>query len=235
MPATTPTTALTIDLPQTFYDDHTSRDLPAPAIEKRLARTYRCSGSLAEWGELLSDAHHYATDASLSHDPELRGLSNSAKATAARIRAALEEAGLSEEQAIAASTAAEEPEEDRPLIEQPEGTRSDGRSLPRRINLGLTDLLDAGLIEPGAELTYKLRGHAEERRARINPDGTIRYAGENYASPSAAGLAARLELIPEATGSNGWEEWKLPQGEESKLRPLGRLRDQLLDQLQAQA
>ena len=80
----------TIDIPLRFYDDHIARDLIAPTVVKRLARTVRIEVKIGspEWDELLSDATHYATDDSYISDTYYRGISMSAKAAVRAMQAA---------------------------------------------------------------------------------------------------------------------------------------------------
>lgn len=78
----------TFEIPQKFYDDHRSRDLPTGIIEQTKARTYVVRLDEIAYRDLLSDADYYS-DAS-QFDRELLGLSRSARATAQRLRDAVD-------------------------------------------------------------------------------------------------------------------------------------------------
>ena len=73
----------TIRIPRRFFDDHTERDLPAPAILKRNRTHYWIDANSADLAELLNDAEHYADR--WGPDGGL-GLRMSAKATAKAIK-----------------------------------------------------------------------------------------------------------------------------------------------------
>lgn len=75
-----------VDLPQRFYDDHVSRDLPAGCFEKRLARKHRIALDRDSYDELLDDARHYA-DPGMGFASEEPGLVASARATVRRLEA----------------------------------------------------------------------------------------------------------------------------------------------------
>ena len=85
----------------------------------------------------------------------------------------------------------------------------------------VTDLLEAGLIEPDTPLTWTRPRIGETYNAQVLSTGAIRLGdGRTYSSPS---LAAR-----EAAGIvayNGWNAWKVPDGQ-----TLAQLRTELLEQ-----
>ena len=85
----------------------------------------------------------------------------------------------------------------------------------------VTDLLEAGLIEPDTPLTWIRPRIGETYNAQVLSTGAIRLGdGRTYSSPS---LAAR-----EAAGIvayNGWNAWKVPDGQ-----TLAQLRTELLEQ-----
>lgn len=76
------------------------------------------------------------------------------------------------------------------------------------------DLVAAGLLQPGTELTFRHR--ADLPAAVVTEEGKLRVNGQDHTAPSAAGRAAL------GRGCNGWWEWRLPDG-----RRLHEVRDQL--------
>jgi hypothetical protein len=84
-----------------------------------------------------------------------------------------------------------------------------------RYRTRIVDLLDAGLLEPGAVLINQ----TEDMAALVLPDGQIEFDGETYEAPSAAAMAAR------GGSTNGWVYWLVDTG--TGLRTLASLRDEL--------
>ena len=77
----------TIRIPRVFLDDHRSRDLPTPGIERMTRQHYHIRADDPALPELVSDARHYAEGGICTRDfPELFGLVASARATLAAIR-----------------------------------------------------------------------------------------------------------------------------------------------------
>lgn len=99
-----------------------------------------------------------------------------------------------------------------------------GRSKPQTYHIAITDLLEAGLIKPNTSLTWTRPRLGLSYDALVLNTGEIRLDdGRTYASPS---LAAR-----EAAGIvayNGWNAWKVPDGQ-----TLSDLRTELLEQQEA--
>ena len=107
---------VTLELPARFYDDHADRDLPAGTLLKRLHKRVIVELDAAAYGELLNDADHYSDNQHFA-DPHLFGLTRSAAATAARLRAI--ETPWTPEEASAAAQAAEEAALAEPMQSQP--------------------------------------------------------------------------------------------------------------------
>ncbi|GAQ54718.1 CBS domain-containing protein [Streptomyces acidiscabies] len=84
----------------------------------------------------------------------------------------------------------------------------------------VSDLVNAGLLTPGAQLTFWRKRSGEAHRARVTEDGRIELSdGQRFKSPSAAAAAA--------TGRgphDGWTAWALDDG-----TLLDVLRQKLLD------
>ena len=95
----------------------------------------------------------------------------------------------------------------------------------RRVTL--TDLLDAGLLAPGDELTFKRPRIGETYRAVVTKSGTLALeGGQEFRSPSrAAMVAADISAI------DGWHAWTMASTDKS----LDSLRQQLLDQAVTEA
>jgi hypothetical protein len=98
--------------------------------------------------------------------------------------------------------------------EKPKPSRkpaSAGRAAARH-DVTLKQLLDAGLIRPGAQLRQQYLGR--EVTATVEPDGRVRFGGEVYNSLSVAAGAARVAVKgPPADGrtyyqTNGWSFWE---------------------------
>ena len=53
----------TIDIPKSFYDDHSERGLPSPTVVTATKLHYRIRLDDPATAELLDDARHYASDA----------------------------------------------------------------------------------------------------------------------------------------------------------------------------
>ena len=68
----------------------------------------------------------------------------------------------------------------------------------------LTPLIEAGLIDPGATLVGAYKG--TEYQATVESDGTLRFDGKAYGSPSAAAVA--IVSKHGLRSWNGWTFWK---------------------------
>ncbi|TWP46037.1 hypothetical protein FKR81_37325 [Lentzea tibetensis] len=70
-------------------------------------------------------------------------------------------------------------------------------------NIGIVDLVTAGLVQPGEEFIWDRPGHGARHTARIQPDGTLLLVdGRTFVNPSGAitALGGRHQ--------NGWTAWK---------------------------
>jgi hypothetical protein len=105
------------------------------------------------------------------------------------------------------------------------------RKAATRYDVTVKNLLDAGLIRPGAELRKRYLG--EDLTATVEPDGRIRFDGTIYKSLSIAAGAARVAVKgPPDDGrryyqTNGWSFWEC-QGDDGKSRPVEALRERYL-------
>ncbi|WP_261555907.1 restriction endonuclease [Frankia tisae] len=111
----------------------------------------------------------------------------------------------------------------------PTSATSPARITPEERSLKLTDLLNAGIVQPGSTLTADYRGG--RRTAEVLPDGKVRFGGERL-SLSAAGAAAKVDIagpgLPDsARQTDGWEFWKAPDPTSGQLISLRNLRRDL--------
>lgn len=86
-----------------------------------------------------------------------------------------------------------------------------------RSPVSLSDLLSAGLLQPGQELRFRTNA---AKQARVAGDGTIAFEGQTYSSPSTAGRAAAGGV-----STNGWVSWQINRN--GQWIDLSRLRDEL--------
>lgn|SRR5579884_5668 len=82
-----------------------------------------------------------------------------------------------------------------------------GRSL-----VSLSELVDAGLLQPGDELSFR---QSDDLVATITESGTLRFQGAEYRSPSTAGRAATA-----GRAVNGWVAWSVTSGDRASLAQL---------------
>jgi len=75
-----------------------------------------------------------------------------------------------------------------------------------RINVSLLDIIDAGLLKPPVKLIRRYKGH--ELEAELLPNGKVRFQGESYNSPSAAGAYARGSITGKPMSTHGWRFWQ---------------------------
>jgi hypothetical protein len=108
------------------------------------------------------------------------------------------------------------------------------RAAPRQTGeVGLADLISAGLVKPPLALTKKYLG--SELQAEVQPDGSVICNGTRYRSPSAAAAKAREQVKggpPAGRTSwqtNGWIFW-LFRDEDGQLKPLDPLRQRYREQ-----
>jgi Restriction Enzyme Adenine Methylase Associated/Protein of unknown function (DUF1524) len=90
-----------------------------------------------------------------------------------------------------------------------------------RYGISLKDLVDAGLVAPGAELFGTHSGH--EYRAQVSPEGQILTPdGNAYDTPSGAAMA-----VLSRDSWNGWAWWRVETADGDRL--LSRIRQDLLE------
>jgi predicted type IV restriction endonuclease len=112
----------------------------------------------------------------------------------------------------------------------PQKAAGKARKAPTRIEVSVADLIAAGLIKPPLALFRKYRGR--EVTARIEADGQVTCQGQRFATPSAAGGAARYAAMGSPRGqrhpaTNGWSFWQFRDAG-GEARELGELREQHL-------
>jgi hypothetical protein len=86
-----------------------------------------------------------------------------------------------------------------------------------RSPVSLLDLLREDLLHPGQELSFR---RSSATKGHVTAEGTIRFEGQEYASPSTAARAAAG-----GTSTNGWTAWYADTA--TGLRSLSQLRSQL--------
>ena len=59
------------------------------------------------------------------------------------------------------------------------------------------------------------------------PTGEIEFQGQQYSSPSDAGVAAKATIAGKKMSTNGWNFWQI-QGGNERRRTLGEIRDACL-------
>jgi hypothetical protein len=85
------------------------------------------------------------------------------------------------------------------------------RRKPQRVDVGVRDLIEAGLVRAPLDLVKRYKG--KDLTARIEPDGGVRCLGEVFNSLSLAAGRARASVIGSPPGrkypqTNGWTFWK---------------------------
>jgi len=115
----------------------------------------------------------------------------------------------------------------------PHGPKARHRTkAPRRQGVTVRNLIEAGLVRPPLDLLCTYKG--KEVRARIEPDGSVRFGSDTVDSLSTAAGMARVSVAGKFPGrrypqTNGWDFWHF-RDETGKLRPIDHLRQQLLKQ-----
>ena len=74
-----------------------------------------------------------------------------------------------------------------------------------RSPVSLADLIRSQLLQPGQELSFR---RSTETNAHVTAQGTIRFDGKEYGSPSTAARAAAG-----GTSTNGWTAWYAKVGD----------------------
>ena len=90
---------------------------------------------------------------------------------------------------------------------------------------GLADLIAAGALKAPLRLLSRYRKQPLE--AMLLPTGEVEFQGQRYASPSAAGAAARETITGKDMATNGWDFWRVG-GEDEEVRTLGQVRKAFL-------
>ena len=88
--------------------------------------------------------------------------------------------------------------------------------------IGLSDLIEAGLLKPPARLSTKYKDQTFE--ATLLANGEIEFHSQRYATSSAAGEAARATITGRKMNTNGWTFWRVTCAD-GKTRTLGQVRD----------
>lgn len=92
--------------------------------------------------------------------------------------------------------------------------------------LTVRDVVAAGLLPAGAEIEARYMG--ERHIAEVLADGSIRYRGEAYDTPSSAGRAVKLVIAsgaPESTlATDGWDFWRAHHPKTGQIVKLKELR-----------
>ena len=86
----------------------------------------------------------------------------------------------------------------------------------------LADLIAAGVLKVPLRLFSQYKKQPFE--ATLLPTGEVEFQGQRYASPSAAGGAARATVTGRKMATNGWSFWQT-QGDDGKPRTLADVRD----------
>ena len=97
-----------------------------------------------------------------------------------------------------------------------------GAPLPETGRITLKDLLDAGLLKVGDELTIRLRG--QEVTATLLADGKIGYQNQTYNGPLACATAVRGQTC------DGWFCWNAKDHATSRSYGISHYRAALLAQ-----
>lgn len=99
------------------------------------------------------------------------------------------------------------------------GMQPPGARKPRQFSETVTDLLDAGLLNPGVELC-PVRRALGDARATLGPGGRLDVNGEVHGSLSAAAVA-----VSGNKAEPGWEFWAVER--DGQLVSLYKLREEL--------
>ena len=106
------------------------------------------------------------------------------------------------------------PEEFMPVLDTEVENDTTSES-PARFNVTVADLLEAGLLSPGQELsmTYGPRnGDRQTFTGTIQDDGSISVLGKVFTSPSYAAVFAMQNAGSTRKTENGWRYWRIDNG-----------------------
>ncbi len=98
-----------------------------------------------------------------------------------------------------------------------------GAPLPATGRITLKDLLAAGLLKTGDELTIRLRG--KDVTATLLADGKIRYQNQTYDGPLACATAVRGQTC------DSWYCWKAADHATGESHAISHYRSALLGQM----
>jgi hypothetical protein len=90
---------------------------------------------------------------------------------------------------------------------------------------GLADLITANVLKAPLRLFSRYRKQLLE--AMLLPTGEVEFQGQRYASPSAAGGAAKATITGRKMSTDGWSFWQV-EGKDGKTRTLDEVRDSYL-------
>ncbi len=102
-----------------------------------------------------------------------------------------------------------------------------GTQLQKSGGVTLKDLVDAGILKAGDELTINLRG--KDVTATLLSDGKLKYQEKTYDGPLACATAVRGQTC------DSWYCWRAADHTSDRSYPLGHYRAALLRQRQNQA
>ncbi|MGV9805321.1 restriction system modified-DNA reader domain-containing protein [Micromonospora chersina] len=100
--------------------------------------------------------------------------------------------------------------------------------------LHLPDMIDAGRLRPGCTLVASYFG--KQYQAELLPDGTIRYRGQVYNSPSGAGEAVKIfvhgpSVSASTKATDGWDFWHTEDARTGEVVSLKEIRRRTLADL----
>jgi hypothetical protein len=124
------------------------------------------------------------------------------------------------------------PEEYRPVLDTT-GRNDQPKSGIRTYDVSLSDLLDAGFLSEGDELTLAYKPRGGKRRTYtgiLSDDGSLNVLNQSYSSLSYAALACIQDAGSDRTTVNGWTSWKTKNG-----NFLAQIRSEYLDQKEEEA
>lgn len=101
----------------------------------------------------------------------------------------------------------------------------------RRVNVSLSDLIDADLLQAPLHLEHDYKGH--HLTARVMTSGVVEYDGQTYSSLSTSAGMARKSIIGSPPGrpypqTNGWSFWYCRIPDTGELVPIDSIRRQYL-------
>jgi hypothetical protein len=123
------------------------------------------------------------------------------------------------------------PEEYRPVLDTGDSTAKGSVAV---YDVGVQDLINAGLITPGSKLymSYKRKSDQERKTYEVvvEDDGSLRADDQSFSSPSYAAIYYINKAGSPRKTVNGWTSWKAEDG-----KSLADLRDRYLKEYQPSA